>query len=95
MKLRTRIGLVIGAATIAVIPITMTACAASARGGEPVNAPVGAASYELPDGHGGSIGGWTWCSHGVRVWQTYAWEDSTNGERVLALTSQPGAGCAP
>jgi hypothetical protein len=69
----------------------LAACASPARSGEPSHMPPGAEQYELPDGHDGVIGGWTWCAHGVRIWQTYAWEDSSNGARVLALTSQEGA----
>jgi hypothetical protein len=84
-------GLVAVASALVLVGTGLAACAGPARSGEPSHLPPGAEQYELPDGHDGVIGGWTWCSHGVRLWQSYAWEDSSNGARVLALTSQEGA----
>lgn len=83
-------GLVAVASALVLVGTGLAACAGPARSGEPSHLPPGAEQYELPDGHDGVIGGWTWCSHGVRLWQSYAWEDSSNGARVLALTSQEG-----
>lgn len=84
-------GLVAVASALVLAGTGLAACAGPARSGEPSHLPPGAEQYELPDGHDGVIGGWTWCSYGVRLWQSYAWEDSSNGARVLALTSQEGA----
>lgn len=81
-------GLVVLASAFVLTATGLASCATPARSGEPSHMPPGAEQYELPDGHGGVIGGWTWCTDSTRVWQSYAWEDSSNGARVLAMTSQ-------
>lgn len=82
--------LVAVASALVLVGTGLASCASPARSGEPSHMPPGAEQYELPDGHDGVIGGWTWCSHGTRVWQSYAWEDSSNGARVLSLAVSGG-----
>lgn len=84
-------GLVAIASALVLTATGLAACASPARSDEPGNYPPGVEHYDMPFGMPAVV---TWCSHGVRVWQTYHDGGSSyGGNSSLALTSQTGAGC--